>query len=216
MRAAADDALRTFGARHLPAVVILIVIAADVMLSVSGNSSATVHMDNNAIVYKLRVVFLCDETSDEFLCRANLTFDELSQLFSESMDAESFQDCGGENSSGHSSTNVTCHSRHSSFDYYLNDNHIIVTKNVSETGFLSLDVTCHVISGNVRSKISDADALVTSEFADVIIAVGNFLTVQTAAIVAEGHLIPILGYITEYGTGPKVSEYHSIISFNNL
>ncbi|GFN73662.1 hypothetical protein PoB_000016800 [Plakobranchus ocellatus] len=70
-------------------------------------------------------------------------------------------------------------------------------------GTLRAHVTSYVVSGTFADRLRSLDVHLEINNADIIVAVGDTLTVQTAAIVGEGREFPVLGYITEYPEGRK-------------
>lgn len=205
MRSSEDDGTQTSRAGNLLLVVVgVVVILMEFLLSVNGKNVTS--LNNNVTTnYHLRVVYVCDRTSKE-VCTANKTIAGMSQF--SAVSAENVEEqpsgCLGQNASCSLSSNSTNETDSSSFEYHLDPNHMILTQTVSEFSLCRFNLSYHIIRGNVRNKISLVDRLVTVNSADVIVAIGDSKTVQTAAIVAEGHQIPILGYNTEHGDGPKV------------
>lgn len=204
MRAAADDVSRTFSTRQLTFTVFLLVMIFHTTSSVPQNTT-NLDADNSFIVYHLRVIFLCDKTSSESFCAVNQTNEEVSNIFSDIGDNTAFlRDCQS-NISCSNLYNISSDYNHSKLLIQMDNNYMILRKLLSNTAVLRINVTYHVLGGNMRSKLDDAHALVISESADMLVAIGDYGTVQTVAIVADGNNIPSLGYITEHGKGLKVS-----------
>ncbi|XP_059146855.1 uncharacterized protein LOC131934758 [Physella acuta] len=217
MLAVTDDVIRTLSARSF-ALCLTMAVVCSFVLSVPVNKTETLFgksQQENPIpmsIFSLRVIYICDESSSEY-CAANKTGPNVTHYFqaSHGLDPELCEACGTNVTCGDSGTGPANETRSQVFRC---GDHVILSKRLGQNTSLVLNVTYHIVSGNFRQRLVDIDDIATSQSADVIVALGDALTVQTSALVAEGQGLPALGYIMEYGEDPKIVQGGTFVQLN--
>ncbi|XP_012939860.1 uncharacterized protein LOC106012208 [Aplysia californica] len=212
---------------------VCVVVASTDVTTNPQNGGAT----GNAFVYddyrsnstlQLDIVFICDGTAREY-CSADVMMSEINKhfpppddlFFSDEDSSFNISDCDvNPQSKCHNffSNTKNTTSPPNGVRYSLVNNSIVATKllesDSSSSFFLKLNVTFHVLTGDYPDLLVEINTLAVTASADVIIAVGGAVTLQSSAFVGDALDIPTIGYITNFKDGIKNIYGRTFTSLN--
>ncbi|KAK3759381.1 hypothetical protein RRG08_023499 [Elysia crispata] len=175
------------------------------------------------ITVEVRILYICDNTSTEFCLQPNSSRDRMAETSSCStglppaaalpLGCTDMTSATGDGHLTNNSDTSTDRGREkqstgsqekfsgpSYLCWRLENGGLALERNLSKntSGMLRAHVTYRTISGTLIDKMRSLDLLDVLNTTDVIVAVGDTVTVQVSALAGEWREVPVLGYITSY------------------